>query len=146
MSKATPMQLTARLVVQDADAAIAFYTRVFSATLVERFPMGDGHIAHAALSIDGQYLALTEERLAWNNASPTHLGGTPVLLQVVVPDVDALAKAFLEAGGAEVIPLADQFYGKREGRFQDPFGHLWILSQVIEELSTEEISRRSNAL
>jgi len=31
-------------------------------------------------------------------------------------------------------------------RLRDPFGHLWILSQRIEELSIEEKQRRRDAL
>lgn len=137
------MELTPRLIVQNADAAIAFYRDVFGAEEFERFATKDGHIAHAAVRIGTQTLALTEERLDWNNASPAHLQGSPVVLQLVVDDVNALAKRFLQRGGTTVFPLADQFYGRREGRFKDPFGHLWILSQVLEELSQEEIAKRT---
>jgi PhnB protein len=41
----------------------------------------------------------------------------------------------------KVIPVADRFYGHREGRIRDPFGHLWILSKPIEEMSPEDIQR-----
>ncbi|MEU4417914.1 hypothetical protein [Nocardia salmonicida] len=31
--------------------------------------------------------------------------------------------------GAElVIPVENRPYGKRQGRVQDPFGHLWVIS------------------
>ncbi len=47
------------------------------------------------------------------------------------------------AGGATVVfPIADQFYGAREGRLRDPSGHLWILSKKTADLSAEEIQRR----
>jgi uncharacterized glyoxalase superfamily protein PhnB len=48
----------------------------------------------------------------------------------------------IEAGAAIVFPIDDQFYGKREGRLRDPFGHLWIISQPLEELLAEEIQAR----
>jgi len=38
------------------------------------------------------------------------------------------------------------FAGERMARLRDPFGHLWILSQRIEELSIEEKQRRRDAL
>jgi PhnB protein len=48
--------------------------------------------------------------------------------------------------GAKVIfPVRDHFYGHRAGRIQDPFGHLWILSKVLETLSPEEVQRRMDA-
>jgi hypothetical protein len=31
-----------------------------------------------------------------------------------------------------VVPVADRPYGKREGRIEDPFGHLWIVSQILD--------------
>ena len=33
------------------------------------------------------------------------------------------------SAGAEVIfPFEDQFYAFRQGRLEDPFGHLWIIA------------------
>ena len=43
-------------------------------------------------------------------------------------------------------PVADQFYGDRGGKFQDPFGHIWWIATHIEALSPEEIQRRAAAL
>lgn len=60
----------------------------------------------------------------------------------MVPDADAVGQA-MEAGGAEVIiPIEARYYGPREGRLRDPFGHLWILSQAGEDLSPEEVQDR----
>jgi PhnB protein len=134
--------MTPRLVVRGADAALAFYQRAFGAKLEERYADDNGHVIHAALSIGPIRIALTEEAPKWNNASPLALGGSPVIFNLVVDDVDALVKRALEAGTEVVFPLADQHYGRREGRFKDPFGHLWILSSVIEELSPEELRKR----
>jgi PhnB protein len=88
---------------------------------------------------------LTEERLEWNNASPQALGGSPVILNLVVDDVDAVAKRLKKAGAEVVFPVADQFYGRREGRFRDPFGHLWIVSSILEKLTPDEIQKRMSS-
>ena len=48
----------------------------------------------------------------------------------------------IDAGAQSVIEIADRPWGKREGRVADPFGHLWILSKPIEQLSDDEIRRR----
>ena len=40
------------------------------------------------------------------------------------------------------VPIADRPWGKREGRVQDPFGHLWVFSKQIEDVTAEEIARR----
>ncbi|MEQ8273106.1 MAG: VOC family protein [Deltaproteobacteria bacterium] len=134
--------LTPRLVVQDADAALAFYGKAFGAEVLERYAEPDGHVVHAAFRIGDAVVSLTQEREVWGNAAPPTLGGSPVLLNVVVDDVDALVERFLAAGGEVVIALADQFYGHREGRFRDPFGHLWILTSIVEVLTPEQIEAR----
>ncbi len=134
--------LTPRLVVQDPDAALAFYREALGAEVFERYAEPDGHVVHAAFHIGDAVVSLTQERKKWDNNSPPTLGGSPVLLNVVVDDVDALVERFLAAGGEAVIALADQFYGHREGRFRDPFGHLWILTSIVEELTPEQIEAR----
>ena len=65
--------------------------------------------------------------------------------EITVDDADAVGQAMLDAGASVVIPIADRFYGRREGRLQDPAGHLWIISQHLEDLSDEEITRRLEA-
>lgn len=138
--------LTPRLVVRGADAAIDFYRRAFAAELIERFVDDEDRVVHAALSIDGAIIALTEERRDWNNDSPASLGGSPVILNLVVADVDAVAIQ-LETAGADVIfPVADQYYGHREGRIRDPFGHLWIVTTIVEVLEPEQIRERARAV
>ncbi len=134
-------KLTPRLIVAGADRAISFYQEVFGAQLLERF-VDAGRVVHAAMRIDDAVFALAEERHDWNNVSPASLEGSAVILQINTDDADALAEAMLRAGAKEVFPVADQFYGKREGRFRDPFGHLWIVSQTLEALSAQEIERR----
>lgn len=134
--------LTPRLIVADADAAIAFYRSALGARLVERYADGSGTVVHAALDLGGPILALAEADPEGHNPAPGSLGGTPVILNLLVEDVDAIVAAFLAQGGETVIPLADRFYGHREGRFRDPFGHLWILSAIVEALTPAEIEAR----
>jgi uncharacterized glyoxalase superfamily protein PhnB len=135
-------RLTPRLVVDRPDEAIAFYQTAFGARLIERFADPHGAVVHAALDLGGPILALTQaDPVSHNHAAPA-LGGSPVILTLEVDDVDAVVAAFLEAGGETVFPLDDRFYGKRDGRFRDPFGHLWMLATPIEDLSAEEIELR----
>ena len=134
--------LTPRLIVAGADSAIDFYRTVFGAELSERYVDETGKVVHAAITIGTAIVALTDERPEWYNVAPTTLGGTPVILNLVVDDVDALGKRLLAAGAETVFPIADQFYGHREGRFRDPFGHLWIVTTITEKLTPEEIRAR----
>lgn len=137
-------KLFPRLVVAGADRAIDFYTSALGAKLLERFAEDDGHVVHAALSLGDVIISLTDERKEWNNVAPTSLGGSPVILNLVVEEVDEIAARMVEQGATVIFPVADQFYGHREGRFEDPFGHIWIITKIIETLTPEQIEARMN--
>ena len=139
--------LTPRLVVKGAAKALDFYRDALGAEVIERFADDSrgGIIVHSAIKIGATIVAVVDEYPEWGMAGPEHLGGSPVLLHITVDDPDATA-ARMQAHGAEiVIPIADQFYGRREGRVRDPFGHLWIPSKEVEKLEPGEIQRRMNS-
>lgn len=69
-----------------------------------------------------------------------------VLLTVLCDDPDAVALAAEATGGAILIPVDDRFYGRREGRIRDPFGHLWIVSKVTEDKGAAEIQTAIDAM
>ena len=39
-----------------------------------------------------------------------------------------------------------QFSGERSSKILDPFGHQWLLGQHVEDVSSEEMQRRYNAM
>ncbi len=133
-----------RLVVDDAAAALDFYTAALGATELVRFPDPSGKIVHAEFQLGDEIVSVTDSDGDLNR-SPDTLGGSGVLLTLVVADADAVGAVMERHGATVVIPIADQFYGRREGRLRDPFGHLWIISQDGEDLTTEEIQRRVEA-
>jgi len=74
-----------------------------------------------------------------------NLGGTPLVVDniEIVDDPDGVAERIVAGGGEILVPIEDRFYGKREGRVRDPFGHYWILSKDLQTLSVEELERRT---
>jgi PhnB protein len=135
--------LSALLVVRDAARAIEYYQTVFGAKERMRMEGPPGKIAHAELTIgDGIIMVAPESE---NDPGPLKLGSSPVRLHLYVDDVDALAKRAVAAGGKMTIPVADQFYGDRSGRLQDPFGHLWMISTHKEDVAPEEMQKRMAA-
>jgi len=130
------------LIVRDAARAITFYVEALGAREVVRYMNRQaGTIAHADLAVGDAAFSVTEEARAWNSDAPSSLGGSPVVLQLQVDDVDASFARMCGAGATTVFPVAE-FCDERMGRVRDPFGHLWILTQQIEELSPEEVQRR----
>ena len=135
--------ITPYLTVPDAKEAIAWYQKVFDATQPERNLEGpDGSTIHGMIQIGDGHVMLSDHNPDWGTHTPAELGGTPVRINVVFPNVDEVAKLTEENGGKILEPVADQFYGMRAGRIQDPFGHVWIISQWLEEISADEMQRR----
>ncbi len=132
--------LAPRLVVADVDAATRFYVAVFDATPGVRIETPDGHVVHAELDVAGVRISLTQSGA---DPDPRRLGGSPVVLALVCDDPDALQARAVEHGATVVHPVADRYYGMRDGRLEDPAGHLWLITQEREALSEEELNRRT---
>lgn len=128
------------LAFQGADAAIKWYVNNLGAKEKMRFNNPDGTIAHAEITIGDDVVMLAEENPQYNK-SPKTLKGNSINLCVYVPDVDAVIKKATNNGAKLLIPVADQFYGDRSGRIEDPFGYIWIVSTHIKDVSEDEMKK-----
>ena len=137
--------VTAYLIVDGAAKAIDFYKEAFGAVELFRMPFGD-KIGHAELQIAGAVVMLADEHPAMGFKAPRAYGGTPVSLMFYVEDADAVFNRAIAAGGESLRDVQDQFYGDRSGTLKDPFGHVWTIATHKEDLSPEEIERRSRAM
>jgi len=136
---------TPRLTFKDAAKAIEFYQQAFGAKEKMRFEAG-GSIPHAEITIGDSTILLAEEWPEGGRFSPETLGNSPVIMTLSVPDVDKFFAHAVGAGAKTVRPIADQFYGRREGTLQDPFGYSWSVSTLTEEMPVEEMHRRMEKL
>ncbi|VTZ27370.1 conserved hypothetical protein [Methylocella tundrae] len=136
---------TPYLSVRAAGAAIDFYKRAFGA--VERVRIEhEGCVGHAELEIGDACIMLSDEFPDYEALSPQTIGGTPVLIHLYVADVDGFTRRAEDEGLKVLRPVANQFYGDRGGKFEDPFGHRWWIASHIEDVSIDEIRRRAEAL
>jgi PhnB protein len=122
--------LTPALTVRNASRAIQFYKEAFEAEEHSRQTTPTGQIV-AEMAIDGQSFLVVDENPKAYNMSPQALGGTTVRISLVLDDPDAATARALAAGATEVFPLADQPYGMRQGRVQDPYGHHWLIGKRL---------------
>jgi len=136
-----PTRLHLRLVVDDAAAALDFYVAALGGRELVRYAEPSATIVHAEVEVGESVFSVTQSD-GKVNRSPSEFGGSPVLCHLQVPDADARAAAMVANGATVLIPVGDQYYGSRDGRLQDPFGHLWLLSQPLGELSPQEIQAR----
>jgi len=138
--------IMAHLSVREAVKAIEFYQKAFGAELLFVHKMPDGKVMHATLKIGDSRLMLADEFPEMGGKSPLALGGSPVVLNIYVQDVDALWNSAVAAGAKVTMPLANQFWGDRYGQIVDPFGHSWALASHVEDVAPEELERRANAM
>jgi PhnB protein len=134
---------TPQLVVGDAAAAVEFYTAAFGADELLRNPGPDGRIMHCELLVAGGRLFLHDEFPGTDSKSPHTLGGTPVVLHLYVPDVDAAHRQAVTAGAESVMEPYDAFWGDRYAQVRDPFGHLWSLASQREDLDADHMGDRA---
>lgn len=133
--------VTPGMIVHDGAAALVFYKQAFGAEELFRMPMGN-KIAHAEIKIGDSIVMLSDEWPDMGMLSPKVRGGTTVSLMIYVEDVDAAFTRAVDAGGTVERPVQNEFYGDRTGTLRDPFGHRWILSTHVEDVSPEEMTRR----
>jgi PhnB protein len=143
-------QLAPHLIVSDGEAAIAFYQTVFDAKELYRSPMPAGVGLHAQLRMGGSTVLISSGGAAAHQAalgvrSPDALGGCCTILEIYVPDVDAVFERASRAGATVTLAPSDQFFGDRYGQLRDPFGHIWGVATVKEELTPNEIAQRMAA-
>jgi PhnB protein len=108
--------------------------------------MPDGRIGHAEIEIGEADIMLADEFPDMGVVSPQTLGGSPVTILLYFEDVDAVARQAVAAGAKVLRNVEDQFYGDRGGKLEDPFGHTWWIATHKEDVSHEEMQRRSAAL
>ena len=139
--------VTPRLVVANGAAAIAFYAKAFGAQPIgERFTGPGGELIHAEIRIGNSVVMITEDAVDGPVSSPQRLGGKVTCVMALYwEDVDAAWERAVAAGAEVIYPLEDQFYGERGGRVRDPFGQQWMMSQHIEDVSPQEMTRRAAA-
>lgn len=130
--------ITPYLVVPGAMKLIDFLKRGLGATVTEG-PMTrpDGAVMHAEVRI-GDSIVMMGEPMG-------DMPAMPATLYLYVPDVDAVYRQAIAAGGTSMREPADMFYGDRHGSVKDPSGNIWSIATHIEDVPREELARRAAA-
>lgn len=105
----------------------------------------DGRVGHAEREIGDSRVMLADEHAEIGARSPHSIGGSPVTIHLYVEDVDATVARAVSAGAELTRPVADQFYGGRNGGLTDPFGHVWFVATHKEDVPADELKRRAAA-
>ena len=127
------------LAYADAPAAVEFLCRAYGFEAGVQMDMGDGVLGHAELHLDDNVVFLATAFAEIGLASPQNLSAVHGQVMVYVDDVDAHYENARAAGAEIVEEIADQFYGDRSYRTNDPEGHQWVFSQHIRDVTPEEM-------
>jgi PhnB protein len=137
---------TPYLAVHDAARAIEFYRHAFGAIELLRLTDAHGKIGHAEIAIGQARILLSDEYPDRGMSAPAALGGSAVSLLLYVEDVDQVVHQASAAGARVLAPLADHFYGDRNAKLEDPFGHVWLIATHKEDVSPDEMRKRASVM
>ena len=142
------------LIVNDGNKALDYYKMAFGGDEVMKRMLGlegtpmAGKLMHGEIQIGKSVFFITEE---WDQngyqKAPTSVNASTCGLSLYFEDVDkAYERAMAAPGTKSVQPPANQFWGDRMAVIKDPFGHVWMLHQKIEELTEEQIEKRAKEM
>jgi PhnB protein len=139
--KPRPMigSVTPYLCVRNARGAIEFYRRAFDAVETMRLEDERQRVSHCELAIGDGRIYLADEFPEQGIVGPQTLGGTPVLIDLDVNDVEGWVERALCLGATLVRPLELPETGLQTGKLQDPYGHIWLLSRFAGTALDEQV-------
>jgi PhnB protein len=129
------------LTCKNAASAIEFYKSVFGATEIMRMPGPGGVIMHAEIRI-GDSVVFINDEIPGMAVAPSGAAINPVYLFLYTEDVDAVFHRAVAANCKVTMPVTNQFWGDRYGKFNDPFGHSWGVATHVEDVAPTDMERR----
>ena len=139
-------QLAVHLVVDDPDAAAAWYADVLGAKETSRIPLPDGRPLTVELRVGDTVLAVAGEWPGRGMRTPSALGGSPAAYHLPVSDVDSVWERAVAAGATVFEAPHDAFWGDRTAQFLDPSGHRWAIDQHLRDVPADELAAHVAAM
>jgi PhnB protein len=134
--------LTPVLTVANGLEALDFYERAFGAEVLRKLVMG-GKLMYSELRFGDSIFSVNDPFEDFGMAAPKADEPISVSILIYTEDVDAVYDRAIDAGATELNRPADQFHGDRAGSLKDPYGHKWMLATHTEDMSEEEMQRRT---
>lgn len=127
--------ITPYLVCDKLSELIDFLKIAFGAIEIERHLSKAGRVMHAEVKLGDSIIMMGE---AMEGFPPVQTS-----LYFYVEDTDLVYNRAIKAGGISLMEPANQFYGDRNAGVQDPSGNKWWIATHVEDVSPEEMERRS---
>ena len=134
------------------DEAAAFYRTVFGATSPRHWinPRTgevtgiDIAIGRATFTVSGANPRRDADPTLPGPCTPAAAGRGSTLLQLCVDDVEAVVERAVDCGAILRSEVQDAGWGDRVATIIDPFGYIWALATIQQEMSTAEFNARGN--
>jgi uncharacterized glyoxalase superfamily protein PhnB len=134
------------------DEAAAFYRAIFGATSPRHWinPRTgevtgiDISIGRATFTVSAANPKRDADPALPGPCTPAAMGRGSAILQLCVDDVDGAVTRAVERGAILRSEPQDAGWGDRVATIIDPFGHIWALATIQQELGTEEFNARGN--
>ncbi len=129
------------MILPDSLEALALYERIFQVQRVEvtAYPKGMNEVV---FTLYGARFHMLDENPAYGMAAPKSGDPKPIWYNVIVPDIQTVYAKAMAAGCTELQPvIVLEEMGVQNAMFTDPYGYIWMLHQVVKEVSFEERCR-----
>jgi PhnB protein len=127
--------VTPFLIVDGAERLVEFMKKAFNAKLDFISRDDNNRIIHAYVHMGDSVIMIAD--------TMEGMKAQVALLYMYVDDADVTFNKAVAAGARVLKETGDQFYGDRAGGVIDEWGNTWWIGTQIEELSHEELDRRS---
>ena len=125
-------------VVKDSLEAFKLYESIFNADKVEITSYKKG-LNEAVFTIYGTRFHMLDENPEYQLVAPIPGDPKSIWFNVVVSDIKETYEKAMAAGCTSVQPLTElKEMGVINGMFADPFGYLWMLHEIVREVSFED--------
>jgi len=126
------------MIVPDSLQAMKLYERIFEVKRIEvtDFPKGQNEVV---FSIYDTRFHMLDENSEYQMVAPKPGDPKPIWYTILVPDIEQTHVNALDAGCAEIQPITEvETHGVKNSMFSDPFGYIWMLHEMVREVSFEE--------
>ena len=123
------------IISQDTARLLDFLKQAFGAQELSCMYNADGTITHAEARIGESIVGCFDAREGWPD--------TPCFLRLYVEDADAVYQQALSAGAISITEMTSLLWGDRGGRVRDPLGNIWWIQTHVENVDSQEMSKRA---
>lgn len=129
------------MIVTDSLKALELYEGIFDVQRVEVTGYARGR-NEAVFTIYGTRFHMLDENPEYQMVAPKPEDPKPMWVNLLVADIRDTYRKAMEAGCTAIQPVTEmEQMGGINAMFADPFGYLWMLHQIVREVSFEERCR-----